>query len=296
MPLLVPGPSSPLLAQRLAGVCNYEVAKVSYRVFPDGESYIRVEEDLRGEEAIVVQSCPPPQDKRLMELLQLIDASLRAGASKVIAVVPYLAYSRQDKVFLPHEALSSKIIAKAIEAVGASSLVTVNVHSELVLGYFEKIRALSVDAFPEIADYLASLGLKDPLVLSPDKKRYPDARKVAELVDGEAAFLEKKRDLETGEVTTEEKALVIEGRDVVIVDDIISTGGTIVNAAKIISKGNPRRIIAACIHGLYAANALEKLMAAGVEEVISTDSIESKTSKVTVAKTIASAIKRLLEG
>ncbi len=296
MPLVVPGTSSPLLAQRLAGVCGYQIAKVGYRVFPDGESYVRVEDDLKGEVAVVVQSCPPPQDKRIMELLQLIDASLRAGASKVVAVVPYLAYSRQDKVFLPYEALSSKIIARAIEAVGASSLVTVNVHSELVLSYFERIRALSVDAFPEIADYLGSLDLKDPLVLSPDKKRYPDAQKVAELVNGEAAFLEKRRDLETGEVTTEERALVIKGRDVVIVDDIISTGGTIVNAARIVSKDNPRRIIAACVHGLYAANALEKLAAAGVKEVISTDTIESQTSRVTAAKTIASAVRDLVEG
>jgi len=272
------------------------VAKVSYKVFPDGESYIRVEDDLKGEVAIVVQSCSPPQDKRVMELLQLIDASWRAGASKVTAVVPYFAYSRQDKVFLPHEALSSKIIAKAIEAVGASFFVTVNVHSELVLGYFDKIKALSIDAFPEIAGYLASLNLRDPLVLSPDKKRYPDAQRVAGLINGEAAFLEKKRDLKSGEVTTEEKTLAVKDRDVVIVDDIISTGGTIVNAARIILKGNPRRVIAACVHGLYAANALEKLAAAGVEEVISTDTIESQTSKVTVAKAIAGAIKRLLEG
>ena len=296
MPLLIPGPSSPLLTQRLADVCGYEVAKVGYRVFPDGESYVRVEDDLKGEVAIVVQSCPPPQDKRVIELLQLIDASLRAGASKVIAVVPYFAYSRQDKVFLPHEALTSRIIARVVEAVGASSLITVNVHSELVLSYFERIKALSVNAFPEIADYLASLGLRDPLVLSPDKKRYPDAQRVAELIAGEAAFLEKKRDLETGEVTTEEKALAIEGRDVVIVDDIISTGGTIVNAAKIISKGSPKRIIAACVHGLYVANALEKLAAAGVGEIISTDTVESQTSKVTVAKAIAGAVERLLEG
>lgn len=296
MPLLIPGPSSPLLTQRLADVCGYEVAKVGYRVFPDGESYVRVEDDLKGEVAIVVQSCPPPQDKRVIELLQLIDASLRAGASKVIAVVPYFAYSRQDKVFLPHEALTSRIIARVVEAVGASSLITVNVHSELVLSYFERIKALSVNAFPEIANYLASLGLRDPLVLSPDKKRYPDAQRVAKLIAGEAAFLEKKRDLETGEVTTEEKALAIEGRDVVIVDDIISTGGTIVNAAKIISKGSPKRIIAACVHGLYVANALEKLAAAGVGEIISTDTVESRTSKVTVAKAIAGAVERLLEG
>lgn len=296
MPVLVPGPASPRLAQRLAEACNYAMAKVSYRVFPDGESYIRVESNFNGETAVVVQSCPPPQDKRVMELLQLIDASLRAGASKVFAVVPYLAYSRQDKIFLAHEALSSKIIAKTIETVGASLLITVNAHSELVLSYFEKIKALNIDAFPEVASYLTLCNLRKPLVLSPDRKRYPDAQRVAKLISGDAAFLEKKRDLSTGEVVTEDKTLPVEGRDVVIVDDIISTGGTLVNAAKMVSKGNPKRMIAACIHGLYADNALEKLVAAGINEVISTDTIESSTSRISVASAIANALKELTEG
>lgn len=294
MPILVPGPASPRLAQRLAETCNYATAKVTYRVFPDGESYIRVESDLKGETAVVVQSCPPPQDKRIIELLQLIDASLRAGASKVVAVVPYLAYSRQDKVFLAHEALSSKIIAKAIETVGASLLITVNAHSELVLSYFEKIKALNIDAFPEVASYLASYNLRKPLVLSPDRKRYPDAQRVAKLINGEASFLEKKRDLLTGSIVTEERTLMVEGRDIVIVDDIISTGGTIINAVKMVSKGNPRRIIATCIHGLYANNALEKLAAVGVNEVVSTDTIESSTSKTSVARVIADALRELM--
>lgn len=296
MLVLVPGPASPQLAQRLAETCNYATAKVSYRVFPDGESYIRVESNLRGETAVVVQSCSPPQDKRIMELLQLIDASLRAGASKVFAIVPYLAYSRQDKIFLAHEALSSKIIAKAIEAAGASLLITVNVHSELVLSYFEKIEALNIDAFPEVASYLTSYNLRKPLVLSPDRKRYPDAQRVAKLINGEAAFLEKRRDTSTGEVVTEEKILAVKDRDVVIIDDIISTGGTLVNAAKIVSKGNPKKIIAACIHGLYVNNALEKLAAIGVDEVVSTDTIESSTSKISVAGVIANTLKELIEG
>lgn len=294
MPVVVPGPASPQLAQRLASACNFTFTKVVYRIFPDGESYIRIEEDLKGEVAIVVQSCPPPQDKRVIELLQLIDASLRAGASRIIAVVPYLAYSRQDRVFLAYEALSSNIVAKIIEAVGASSLITVNVHSEHVLNYFDNIKVLNVDAFPEIASYLELLDLKNPLVLSPDKKRYLDAQRVAKLINGEASFLEKRRDLKTGEIVTEEKMLDVENRDVIILDDIISTGGTIVNAAKIVSRGNPRRIIAACVHGLYVANALEKLVDAGVHDIVSTDTIENQTSKVTVAKPIREAIKQLV--
>ncbi|MEM2315932.1 MAG: phosphoribosyltransferase family protein, partial [Candidatus Nezhaarchaeales archaeon] len=116
------------------------------------------------------------------------------------------------------------------------------------------------------------------------------------LINGEAAFLEKKRDLLSGAVTTEEKELTLEGRDIVIVDDIISTGGTLINAAKIVSRGNPSRIIAACIHGLYANNALEKLAAAGVSEVVSTDTIESPTSKISVARIIADTLKELTGG
>ncbi|MEM4576978.1 MAG: ribose-phosphate diphosphokinase [Candidatus Nezhaarchaeales archaeon] len=296
MPVVVPGPASPQLAQRLARACGFTCTKVDYRIFPDGESYVRIVEDLKGEVAIVVQSCPPPQDKRIIELLQLIDASLRAGASRIIAVVPYLAYSRQDKVFLAYEALSSKIIARTIETVGASSLITVNVHSEHVLNYFDSMKVFNVDAFPEIASHLESLDLKNPLVLSPDKKRYLDAQRVAKLINGEAAFLEKKRDLKTGEIVTEEKVLEVENRDVVILDDIISTGGTVANAAKIISKGNPRKVIAACVHGLYVANALEKLVVAGVQDMVSTDTIENQTSKVTVAKPIGEAVKQLVEG
>ncbi len=181
-----------------------------------------------------------------------------------------------------------------IESVGTQALITVNVHSEMVLSYFN-IKALSVNAFPEIASYLASLNLKNPLILSPDKKRYPDAKLVADIVKGEASFLEKKRDLITGEIKTEEKHLEVEGRDVVIIDDIISTGGTIINAANIVSKRNPRSIRVACIHGVYASNALEKLRALNLTEIVSTDTIESETSKITVAKAILEALKEVLE-
>lgn len=294
MPVLVPGPASPSLTQRMAMLSNFAMVKVSYKVFPDGESYIRLEEPIKDDVAIIVQSCPPPQDKRIIELLQLIDASLRAGASKVVVIVPYLAYSRQDKVFLNYEALSSKIVARVIESVGAHAFITVNAHSEMVLSYF-KIKALSADAFPEIAAYLSSLNLKSPLILSPDKKRYPEAQRVAKLLNAEATFFEKKRDLVTGGITTEERPLNVEDRDVIIIDDIISSGGTVANAARIVSRGNPKRIVAACIHGLYAAGAVDKLVAAGVQEIISTDTIETKTSRISVARPLLESLRQVVE-
>ncbi|MDI9619715.1 MAG: ribose-phosphate diphosphokinase [Candidatus Nezhaarchaeota archaeon] len=294
MPILVPGPASPQLSQRLSEISGLSEVKVSYRVFPDGESYIRLEEPLKGDVAVVVQSCPPPQDKRLIELLQLVDASRRAGASKVIAVAPYLAYSRQDKVFLNYEALSSEIVANVLCAMGVRAFVTVNVHSEAVLKYF-KVKAVNVDAFSEIASYIKSLDLKDPVVLSPDRKRHPEAVRVAQRLGCESAFLDKRRDPLTGSVVTEEKALDVMGRDVIIVDDIISTGGTIINAARIVSKNKPKRIMAACVHGLYAANAVEKLLAAGISELISTDTIESGTSKVSVAGALSSSLRQVME-
>ena len=295
MALIVPGPASPVLSERLAQLMSLPRAKVNYRVFPDGESYIRIEGEVKGDVVVAVQSCSPPQDKRFFELLQLIDASTRAGASRVIVVCPYMAYSRQDKVFLDFEALSSRIVAKAIEAAGASSFVTVNIHSDLVLSYFN-IKALNVDAFRVVARQLLDKDLVRPLIVSPDRKRYPEAQVVAEVLRGEASFFDKKRDLLTGEITTEEKMLDVEGRDVVIVDDIISTGGTIANAARILSKQKPKRIIAVCIHGLFVGDALKKMAEAGVSEVVSTDTIESEWSKISVAEAIAEVLQGMLEG
>jgi len=291
--LVVAGPASRSLASKLAGELKAGLVEVESKVFPDGESYVRLKASVEGEDVVVVQSCYPPQDKHLVELLLLIDAALDLGARRVVAAVPYLAYSRQDKRFLEGEAVSGRLVLRLMKAAGAQGVVTVDVHSEELLRQVD-VRAVNVSAIPLLADHLASMGFRGSFVLSPDRKREPAAKLLAEILGGDHGYLEKTRDRVTGEVRTEVKGLPVEGRDVVIVDDIISTGGTIANAASIVKSQGARRVVAACTHAILAPGAVERMRSAGVEEVVGTDAVEGEVSKVTVAPALAKGVKELL--
>lgn len=288
--LVAPGPASRGLSARLAEALGAGTIQVESKVFPDGESYIRYVGDLKGEDVVVVQSCYPPQDKHLVELLLMARTARELGARRVVAAVPYLAYSRQDKRFLDGEAVSGRIVLELLRSVGVDLLVTVDVHNEEMLRG-APLEAVNVTAMPLIAEHLRGMGLKDPFILSPDRRREPAARAVAEALGTQHGWLEKARDLRTGEVETKARELPVEGRDVVIVDDIISTGGTIANAARIVKAQGARRVIAACTHPVLSPGSMERMRGAGVEAVIGTDSVEGPVSVVTVAPAIAEAVK-----
>ncbi len=291
MVAVAPGPASKKLGFKVAGEVGAELVEVESKVFPDGESYVRFTRDVEGKDLVVVQSCYPPQDKHFVELLLMVKTAKELGARRVAAVVPYLAYSRQDKRFLEGEAVSGRVLLELLGAAGVDFLVTVDIHSESILeglGY----EAVNVTAMPLLARYLADLGLERPLVLSPDRRREREAGIVARELGTEHSWLEKTRDLKTGEVKTQVKELPVEGRDVVIVDDIISTGGTIANAARIVKEQGARRVVAACTHPILSPGAEERMRSAGVEIVVGTDSVESSVSLVTVAPAVAEALKR----
>lgn len=287
------GPASRSLARRVADELGAEFVEAEARVFPDGESYIRIARDVGGEDVVAVQSCYPPQDKHLMELLLLVNAASELGASRVIAASPYLAYSRQDKRFLEGEAVSGRLVLRLIAAAGAHGLVTVDIHNEGLLKTSD-IPAVNVSAAPLLASYLASRGFSGSFVLSPDRRRVREAEVVARVLGGGYGYLEKARDKVTGEVRTEERELPVRGRDVVIVDDIISTGGTIANAASIVKSQGARRVVAACTHPILVSGSLERMYKAGVDEVVGTDSVEGPLSKVSVAPALAEGVRRLL--
>ena len=275
----------------MAGEVGAELVEVESKVFPDGESYVRFTRDVEGKDLVVVQSCYPPQDKHFVELLLMVKTAKELGARRVAAVVPYLAYSRQDKRFLEGEAVSGRVLLELLGAAGVDFLVTVDIHSESILEELS-YEAVNVTAMPLLARYLADLGLERPLVLSPDRRREREAGIVARELGTEHSWLEKTRDLKTGEVKTQVKELPVEGRDVVIVDDIISTGGTIANAARIVKEQGARRVVAACTHPILSPGAEERMRSAGVEIVVGTDSVESSVSLVTVAPAVAEALKR----
>lgn len=287
--IVVAGPASPKLGRRIANLLKCDLASLEWKRFPDGESYIRLPVDLKGESVVVVQSTSPPQDKRLMELFFILDLVNELGAREVTVVIPYLAYMRQDKRFRDGEVISVRVVSKLIENFNVDRIVLVDVHSRLVLDYFN-VDVVEVSAMPLIGSYFSSIDLSNPFVLAPDRKALNLAEKVAEKIDCEFDFLEKRRDRVTGEVKTYFKKMNVDGRDVIIVDDIISTGGTIANAAEMVKGLGARRIYAACTHALLVKDALMKLSSAGIFEIIGTDTIESNVSKVSVAPAIVSVL------
>lgn len=283
---IVLGPSSEQLGEKIANILKAESVPVAFRNFPDGESYVRLEGKIREEEAIIVQTTSPPQDTRLIQLALMADAAKRNGARTVRTIVPYLAYARQDKIFLQGEALSIEVIANMLKVAGVDSLLTVNVHQEKILGRFP-LPAKTVSAIPLLAEYFKQQGLGGAFALAPDEGAAHIAKQANQILKGGWGSLEKQRDHHTGQISMEKRPLDVKGKTVVIFDDIISTGGTIVAAAEILKELDAKRIYASCVHPILAGDAEKRILNAGVEEVVGTDSVPCRASKVSLAPLIA---------
>lgn len=278
---IVSGPASQSLSARVAPLLGCELLKVETKVFPDGEAYVRVLGETKGEKVVIIQSTPTNAD--FVHLLQLIDAC--DDAKKVVAVIPYFGYARQDKKFQPGEAVSARAIAKAIDA---DAVYTINLHSDSVLEFF-RCRAKNLDASPLVGDFLKTMKLRRPLVIAPDDGAESLARNAA--AGGDWDVLDKKR-VTSYKVEMSPKKLDAANRDVVIIDDIVSTGGTIAEAARILKESKAEDIYVTCVHPVLAADAVAKLSSAGVKKVIATDTIEKDVSAVSVAPLVAGAVKK----
>lgn len=281
------------LAARIAKLLKDRLMFAEKKVFPDGESYVRIPEKPEGA-AIIVHSLSYPQEKRLMELMLAIDALKGVGADTVIAVIPYMAYARQDKRFLEGEPISIKVVLKSLEAAGADALLTVDIHKPSVLEEWLSIPSINVVPYREIAEYFREK-VSSPIVLAPDKGALDRASRVAEYIGADFDYLVKERDRVTGEVKALPKELEVRDREVIIVDDIISTGGTMSLAAKHSLERGARRVYAACTHAVMVKGALDRLLFSGIEEVVATDTVPSPVSKITIAESVAEGIKRLFE-
>lgn len=284
--IVVPGPSSAKLGERVAQILGVRKVNVEYKNFPDGESYLRLSESVKGEEVALIHTTYPQPDKRVLELLLLINTLKDLGASSVRAVVPYMAYARQDSRFRDGEAISINTIFRLIEDAGADEFLTVDIHKEFSLEVFG-IPAKNIRAAEAIADYLRGMELVRPYILSPDKGALRIAQSIGDRLGAEYGNFEKSRDRITGAITVKGERVEAKGRDIVITDDLISTGGTIASASKIVKEEGARRVIAICTHPLLVGDALSKMKNAGVDEVVGTDTIESEVSKISVAHLIA---------
>ncbi|MEM3090538.1 MAG: ribose-phosphate diphosphokinase [Candidatus Bathyarchaeia archaeon] len=292
---ILPGPASKELGEKIANVLGIEPTPVFFKAFPDGESYVRLEGAIEGETAVIVQTTSPPQDSRLIQLALIADAAKRNNARRVVAVVPYLAYARQDKVFLKGEAVSIEAIAKILKAAGIDMLLTVNVHQKNVLDKFP-FKAKSISAIPLLAEHFRQRDLKEAFALAPDKGAIEIAEEASKVLGGDFGYLEKQRDRYTGRVTVEKKEFAVKGKTAIIFDDIISTGGTIVAAANILKELGAAKVYAACVHPLLVGDAEKRIREAGVEEIIGTDSVPSPVSKVSLASLLAQTLRELQSG
>jgi ribose-phosphate pyrophosphokinase len=287
---VIPGPASSELGEKIAELLHMEKVTVAYKVFPDGENYIRLEGDVSKEHVAIVQTTSAPQDTNLIQLAFVAAAAKRYGARKVTAVVPYLAYARQDKIFLQGENANIETVSVLLHAAGIDELITVNVHAEAALSKFP-FQAVSLTAIPLLAEYFAQRGFKGAFALAPDKGAMYIAEQARAVLRGGAGYLEKQRDLRTGKTIQTSKDLGVKGETVIIFDDIISTGGTIVGAAKILLEQGAKQVFAACVHPLLIGDAEERILKAGAEEIVGTDSIPKRASKVSLASLISNELK-----
>ena len=264
--MIISLPASLGIGEKLSEILGLEHADIDYRIFPDGESYIRFPVNVKGREVILIQTTYPKQDKRLIELLLAIDAAASYGASSISAIIPYMAYARQDRVFIEGEAVSIRTLLRALRNAGLDRIYVIDIHKEDSLKYFGG-SAYNIDPVPLFAKVLRSK-LSKPVVIAPDLGAEKKAKSLAALLNTEFIVIKKRRDRRTGEVRHElPETLDVRYRDAVIIDDIISTGGTIAKIAKYLKSLNARKVLVIASHGLFVKNALERLKSSGVDRI-----------------------------
>jgi ribose-phosphate pyrophosphokinase len=285
---VVAGPASSDLANNIAMRLEAQLTVASLRIFSDGESSIKL--GKVGKNCVIVQSTHPPADTHLIQLLMMAKKCTDNGAQHICAVVPYLCYARQDRVFLEGEVVSIDLVAKLFKTVGVKHIITVDIHSQRAMSYFTSIH--NVSSVPLLADYASKMKLHDPIAVSPDAGGANRAMEFARHLDIDVLALKKYRDRATGEVTVDEKLdMDISKRDVIVIDDIISSGGSIIKAAEVLHKKGVGRIFAMCAHALLIREAAQKIKSAGVQDIISTNSVPGEYSKVELSSEIALALK-----
>jgi ribose-phosphate pyrophosphokinase len=275
--MLVSGRANPELAHKIAAKLDVELGGVITKTFSNGEVYCRYQESVRGADVFIVQPiCGNPKlglsaNDALMELLQMIDAAVGGSAHRVIAVTPWYGYSRQDKKSAPREPISARLVARMLEAAGIDRILTMDLHSGQIQGFFQK-PCDHMTALFMLTQYFADLPLEDLVVVSPDVGRVKLNKNFAAKIGADLAILNKERPAqqvaEIGYVIGE-----VAGKTALIVDDLIDTAGTLKAAAHAVLEAGARRVYAAATHGVFSGNAWENLAAAGFEQIVVTDTL-----------------------
>ncbi len=289
--IVVPGPASRELARSVASLLKARTVEAEFRLFPDGESYVRLLGKVAGERVAIIQTTGPPQDSRLVQAFLLTATARDHGAAEISVVAPYLAYARQDRRFLEGEPVSVITVLDMLKTCGASELITVNAHNPDALKR-SKLKCRDLSAFPLLAEFFRNRGFAKALALGLGKRGEAMAAEASDVLQGNFAAFETKRDPKTGEVVVERPEVDLRDHVVILFDDIISTGSTMAKAVEIARNAGARAIFVACVHALLLGNALRRIMDSGARQVVGTDTIPSSISAVSVAPLLADALRR----
>ena len=298
---LISGTAHPALAEAIATHLATTVADVSVSAFPDGETYAKINENVRGEDVFIIQPTCPPTNHNLMEMLILVDAVRRASAERITAVIPFFGYARQDRKDQSRVPITAKLVANSISAAGVDRVLTMDLHAAQIQGFFD-IPVDHLYAKPVLLRYLKEVRGEDGTnltVVSPDGGGVKMARSYAAALGAELAIVAKNR-ISATQVEASTLIGVVEGRDVVLVDDMTETAGTLCAAAEVLKENGAGRIYAAVSHAVLGELGCGRILKSEIDEVITTDSTPGgcaeKVTRVSVGGLLGEAIRRIGEG
>ncbi len=291
------GNSNPVLAQEICDYLGVPLGDATVNSFPDGESFVRIEENIRGMDVFIIQSTSNPANQNLMELFIMIDAAKRASASRITAVIPFYGYARQDRKDQPRVPITSKLVANLLVSAGASRILTVDLHAQQIQGFFD-IPVDHLYASPVMFEYLKNIDCDNLTLFSPDVGGMKMASAYANFLKVPLGFIAKRR---TDAETVEAISLVgdTEGRDILIVDDMTETAGTLCAAAELLKKNGARKVFAAVSHGVLNEKGYQRLADGHLDELITTNTtpvLQQEGIPITVlsvSKLLGEAINRI---
>ncbi len=291
------GSAHRVLAERICAYIGVPLGDATVTSFPDGETYVKINENIRGRDVFIVQPTCPPTNQNLMELLIMVDAVRRASAARITAVIPFFGYARQDRKDQPRVPITAKLIANLLTAAGVNRVLTMDLHAQQVAGFFD-IPVDHLYAAPVILRNLQQRNFVNPVVVSPDVGGLKMASSYAENLGASLAIVAKRR-----KSATETEALnvigEVDGRDVIVVDDLTETAGTLVSAARALKDRGARKVIACVSHAVISDLGVERLQKSAIEELITTNSVPVRSvpdfqiTTLCISELLGEGIKRI---
>jgi ribose-phosphate pyrophosphokinase len=291
------GTSNPPLAQSICAYIGIELGKSTVQPFPDGETFVKIEENVRGEDVFLMQSTSPPTNHHLMEMFIMIDALRRASAARITAVLPFYGYARQDRKDQPRVPITAKLVANLIVAAGANRILTMDLHAQQIQGFFD-IPVDHLYAAPVMYEYLKKKQMTNQVVVSPDVGGLKMAYAYSQVLDTGLAIVAKRRK-SASEVESMAVIGEIRGKNVLLVDDLTETAGTITQAAELLKRKGAKKILACVSHAILNEVGITRLKKSAIDELITTDTVLRpaidgvKITTLSVAGLLGEAIKRI---